>query len=198
MPDTATRIAIAVTAVRIRRADVLSWPDSWRGSAADAIRNESTAPIPRSAIDANANPPVQSASFATVGTVLFDMAVNPVSGKVYVTNTDAHNEVRFEGSGRRGTTVRGRIVDGTGKPVTMTPVMAMPAVAEGAFRLLAAIAARHQALTLRIGGLPPPLARLGAEARCLWSGRAAVCRGGGAARRGGAARPLGSRGAARA
>ena len=37
--------------------------------------------------------------FVGVGTVLFDMAVNPVSGRVYVTNTEAHNEVRFEGPG---------------------------------------------------------------------------------------------------
>ena len=34
-----------------------------------------------------------------VGTVLFNMVVNPVSGKVYVTNTEARNEVRFEGPG---------------------------------------------------------------------------------------------------
>ena len=27
------------------------------------------------------------------------MAVNPVSGKVYVSNTEARNEVRFEGPG---------------------------------------------------------------------------------------------------
>ena len=35
--------------------------------------------------------------FAHVGTTLFNMAVNPKSGKVYVSNTDAHNDVRFEG-----------------------------------------------------------------------------------------------------
>jgi YVTN family beta-propeller protein len=34
-----------------------------------------------------------------VGTIHFNMAVNPVSGKVYVSNTEARNEVRFEGSG---------------------------------------------------------------------------------------------------
>ena len=50
------------------------------------------------AIDANANPPVEAASFSGVGTVLFNMAVNPVSGKVYVANTEAINEVRFEGT----------------------------------------------------------------------------------------------------
>ncbi len=41
----------------------------------------------------------------------------------------------------------------------------LPAVAEGAFRLLATIAAEHQALTQRIAALPPSLSRLGAEVR---------------------------------
>ncbi|MBL8202380.1 MAG: hypothetical protein JNK40_15540 [Chromatiales bacterium] len=50
------------------------------------------------AIDANANPPVEEAAFAHVGTVLFNMAVNPVSGRLYVANTEARNEVRFEGT----------------------------------------------------------------------------------------------------
>jgi DNA-binding beta-propeller fold protein YncE len=51
------------------------------------------------AIDAAANPPAPKPAgiFTGVGTVLFNMAVNPVSGKVYVTNTDARNDVRFEG-----------------------------------------------------------------------------------------------------
>ncbi len=41
----------------------------------------------------------QTNSWSGVGTILFNMAVNPVSGKVYVANTDARNEVRFEGPG---------------------------------------------------------------------------------------------------
>ncbi len=49
------------------------------------------------AIDATANPPVETAAFSGVGTVLFNMAVNPVSGKIYIANTEAINEVRFEG-----------------------------------------------------------------------------------------------------
>src|SRR5437667_381095 len=59
------------------------------------------------AIDATANPPVETAAFASVGTVLFNMAVNPVSGKVYVSNTEARNEVRFEGPGTFAATVPG-------------------------------------------------------------------------------------------
>jgi hypothetical protein len=65
------------------------------------------------AIDANANPPVETASFAHVGTALFNMVTNPVTGKVYVSNTEARNEVRFEGpgifAGSTATTVQGHI-----------------------------------------------------------------------------------------
>jgi DNA-binding beta-propeller fold protein YncE len=65
------------------------------------------------AIDANANPPVAKANgaYAHVGTTLFNMAVNPRSGKVYVTNTDAHNDVRFEGHTPGFTSVVGHLSD---------------------------------------------------------------------------------------
>src|SRR5204862_108244 len=43
-------------------------------------------------------------TYTGVGTVLFNMIVNPVSGKVYVANTDAKNEVRFEGHNAFGPT----------------------------------------------------------------------------------------------
>jgi DNA-binding beta-propeller fold protein YncE len=66
-------------------------------------------------IDAKANPPAAIAdkTFAHAGTTLFNMAVNPVNGKVYVANTDAHNDVRFEGHNPTlpVTSVRGEIVD---------------------------------------------------------------------------------------
>ncbi|HVM95874.1 MAG TPA: hypothetical protein VMT89_05765, partial [Candidatus Acidoferrales bacterium] len=71
-------------------------------------------------INALANRPVETAAIAHVGTVLFNMLVNPSNGKLYVTNTDAHNEVRFEGPGKSATTVRGHlhearisVIDGT-------------------------------------------------------------------------------------
>ncbi len=38
-------------------------------------------------------------SFPGVGTINFNMTVNPMSGKLYVSNTEAINEVRFEGPG---------------------------------------------------------------------------------------------------
>lgn len=63
-------------------------------------------------IDAMADPPAEipGAAYSGVGTVLFNMAVNPVTGAVYVSNTEARNEVRFEGPGQHGgSTVRGRL-----------------------------------------------------------------------------------------
>jgi YVTN family beta-propeller protein len=61
------------------------------------------------AIDANSLGSAPT-PFAHVGTVLFNMAVNPVSGKLYVSNTEARNEPRFEGPGVfAGHTVRGHL-----------------------------------------------------------------------------------------
>lgn len=63
------------------------------------------------AIDATAATPVVSARFAGVGTTLFNIAVGG-DGRLFVSNTEAFNEVRFEGSGRRGnSSVRGRIAE---------------------------------------------------------------------------------------
>ena len=61
------------------------------------------------AIDATAETPVEVAAIPHVGTILFNMLVNPTSGKLYVANTEARNEVRFEGPGSAATTVRGRL-----------------------------------------------------------------------------------------
>ncbi len=65
-------------------------------------------------VDAMADPPqaIEGAAgvWSGVGTILFNMAVNPVSGKIYVSNTEARNEHRFEGHGTfAGTTVRGHL-----------------------------------------------------------------------------------------
>jgi hypothetical protein len=55
-----------------------------------------------------------TAEYAHVGTVLFGMAVNPASGVVYVSNTEARNEVRFEGPGCVGCHVLSRRVGAFG------------------------------------------------------------------------------------
>jgi 6-phosphogluconolactonase (cycloisomerase 2 family) len=64
-------------------------------------------------IDAMADPPgaVPGGVYAGVGTVLFNMIVNPVNGRVYVANTEAQNQNRFEGAGMfsSGRTVQGHL-----------------------------------------------------------------------------------------
>ena len=63
-------------------------------------------------IDAQANPPQEINKFAHVGTTLFNIAVNPASGNIYISNIDARNDVRFAGLAKRAsTTVRGRLAD---------------------------------------------------------------------------------------
>ena len=60
----------------------------------------------------DANTLKQTASFAHVGTTLFNMAANPVTGHLYVSNTDAINNVRFEGPGiYGGHTVQGHLAE---------------------------------------------------------------------------------------
>jgi hypothetical protein len=76
-------------------------------------------------IDANTNPaPTQTGSVSGVGTVLFNMAVRPNSlGQLYVTNTEARNQIRFEPV-LRGHLTESRItvINGT----TPTPVHLNP------------------------------------------------------------------------
>jgi DNA-binding beta-propeller fold protein YncE len=54
--------------------------------------------------------PRHSKSYSGVGTILFNMAVNPVNEKLYVTNGEANNLTRFEGEGiHGGSTVKSRL-----------------------------------------------------------------------------------------
>ena len=82
-------------------------------------------------INADANPPIETSSFSGVGTVIFNMIVNPKNGKVYVANTEARNEVRFEGTREttQFTTVNGHahetqitILDGSNIRSRVTPI----------------------------------------------------------------------------
>ncbi|MCB9726712.1 MAG: hypothetical protein H6748_21885 [Spirochaetaceae bacterium] len=55
---------------------------------------------------------VQTAAHASVGTTLFNMAVNPANGKLYVSNTDSRNLTQFEGPGSTGgSTVQGHLAE---------------------------------------------------------------------------------------
>ncbi|HKQ61991.1 MAG TPA: hypothetical protein VJS92_11925 [Candidatus Polarisedimenticolaceae bacterium] len=58
-------------------------------------------------IDATATPPAVIRSVDHLGTSLFEVSVNPASGKIYVPHTEARNRVRFE----LPQGVRGHVVD---------------------------------------------------------------------------------------
>jgi YVTN family beta-propeller protein len=62
-------------------------------------------------IDASGEVPVVLRRVSGVGTILFNMAVNPARGELYVSNLEARNHVRFEGPGETASTVRGHIAD---------------------------------------------------------------------------------------
>ena len=64
-----------------------------------------------------------------VGTILFNIAANPIDDTLYVSNIDSRNHIRFSGSTSRGnTSVRGHLVDqqitviGAGQDVRKRPV----------------------------------------------------------------------------
>lgn len=62
--------------------------------------------------NANATGPgdINIVEYAGTGTVLYNMVVNPVSGKVYVSNHESPNHIRFEGEGNfGGSTVQGHL-----------------------------------------------------------------------------------------
>ena len=57
-------------------------------------------------------PAATSTRFSGVGTVLFNMVTHPISGAVYISNTEALNLKRFEGPGiLSGSSVRGHFAD---------------------------------------------------------------------------------------
>lgn len=62
-------------------------------------------------IDAMAATPALIRQQSGVGTVLFNIAVNPASGELYVSNLESLNQIRFEGPGESSTTVRGLIAE---------------------------------------------------------------------------------------
>ncbi|MCW7539355.1 hypothetical protein OOT46_16035 [Aquabacterium sp. A7-Y] len=62
-------------------------------------------------IDAGSHEPRVVDKLSGVGTTLFNLAVNPRSGKVYVSHQEALNLMRFEGPGTRSSTVRGHFAE---------------------------------------------------------------------------------------
>ncbi|WP_437676602.1 YncE family protein [Sorangium sp. So ce131] len=93
--------------------DGTSWVDSV-GQTWDPYVNYSLPDKDVFVIDATSNPPAQlpgAAGYYTgVGTILYNMIVNPANGRVYVTNTEAMNLDRFEGPGIfTGSSARGHL-----------------------------------------------------------------------------------------
>ena len=62
------------------------------------------------AFDADTLAAVGASPIASVGTTLFNLALNPATGKLYVSNTESPNLTRFEGPGDfGGSTVQGHV-----------------------------------------------------------------------------------------
>ncbi len=87
-------------------------------------------------IDAAAEAPAVVGAVAGAGTTLFNLAARPGTGEVWLTNTEAHNAVRFEPK-LRGQVVDNRVTrlaprDGDpGRPLIPAPVDLNPHVARG-------------------------------------------------------------------
>ncbi|MEM7264300.1 MAG: beta-propeller fold lactonase family protein, partial [Planctomycetota bacterium] len=62
-------------------------------------------------IDANAETPAETESIVGVGSTIFNLAIHPKSGALFVSNFEARNAVRFAGRGELGTTLKGHPVD---------------------------------------------------------------------------------------
>lgn len=112
-------------------------------------------------LDANAELPTEIAAYSGVGTVLYSMAVDPRNGRIYVGNTAARNEVRFEPE------VRGRlhqtqvtVLDGDRvHPLHLNPhidydvVPSPPGVAARSLALPTALALSADGARLYVAGL---------------------------------------------
>lgn len=64
----------------------------------DVFEIDAAAPVPV-AVDGSATCSNGFGCWASVGTSLFNMVPHPTNGKIYVSNTEAQNHVRFEGNG---------------------------------------------------------------------------------------------------
>ncbi len=108
-PNDNADLAAAPETGLIVKFDGANWKDAL-GRNWDALVNLDLPDRDVFSIDANTLASGSVQQFSGVGTILFNMAVNPVNGKVYVTNTELPNHVRFEGPGDHGgSTVQGHL-----------------------------------------------------------------------------------------
>jgi DNA-binding beta-propeller fold protein YncE len=111
LPPTANSggVAAPVTS-RIVRFDGSEWRDALGNAMPEGRVPFSLPDLDVFEIDADAETPAASGiAHAHVGTVLFNMAVNPQSGVLYVSNTEANNLDRFEGFGATWGNLRGEL-----------------------------------------------------------------------------------------
>jgi DNA-binding beta-propeller fold protein YncE len=108
-PTNAAGITAPQVSVILKQDAQGAWRDSrgldWTGNVRFQLPDQDVF-----AIDAQTLAPTMS--FAHVGTTLFNLAVNPVSGAVYVSNTESRNDLAFEGPGTfAGTTLQGHLAE---------------------------------------------------------------------------------------
>jgi len=91
--------------------DGSAWVDSLGCTWMGAIPFSSGFQLPDNDVfSVDANTLAKGTVYSSVGTILFNMAVNPSNGKVYVTNIESPNHILFEGPGVHGSsTVQGHV-----------------------------------------------------------------------------------------
>ena len=80
-------------------------------------------------IDASTNEFTISNRYSGVGTTLYNMAVSPKDNKLFITNTDANNHIRFVGDNNNHTSVNGHFVTNRitlVEPDKVTPITLNP------------------------------------------------------------------------
>ena len=97
------------TGLIIKQADS-GWLDEAGTNWSDAVRFD-LPDLDVFAIDAMAANPGVIRQVGGVGTVIFNLAVNPASGELYASNLESLNHIRFEGPGDTASTVRGHIAE---------------------------------------------------------------------------------------
>ena len=117
-PATNAALAPAPEAGVIVKFNGTNWLDSggrnWNARVPFSLPDRDVFPV-------NANTLTAGTPFASVGTILFNMAVNPTNGKLYVTNTEMPNLTRFEGPGIfGGSTVQGHLSESRITVITPT------------------------------------------------------------------------------
>jgi DNA-binding beta-propeller fold protein YncE len=137
-PTNAAGITAPQVSVILKQDAQGAWRDSrgidWTGNVRFQLPDQDVF-----AIDAQTLAPTMS--FAHVGTTLFNLAVNPVSGAVYVSNTESRNDLAFEGPGTfAGTTLQGHLAE--------TRISVLSGAGQ--------VAARHLNKHIPYGTLPAP------------------------------------------